>query len=107
MKKLSIGINIVALLVLGGISGIGPMLASLQARMRLTELDRASCFNIENLKRMSSGNVQDPRGLELEGYLNGEWRNVFELSVVVGMILAALNLALQFVPKPGPRAPSK
>jgi len=107
MRKLSICINILALLVLGGVSGVGPMMASLQTRMGLTDLDRANCFNIEHLKQLTTGDFRDPRGLELESYLNREWRNVFELSVVVGMILAILNLAIQFIPKQAPPAPSK
>jgi hypothetical protein len=97
LKVWTVVLNSLALVTLAVLLVVGPMVADLGVRLRLTDLDRNQCFNREKLKSFSHG-IDDPRGTEMSGFLTGSWRENFTLAGVIGVLTNLLTLLLQLVP---------
>jgi hypothetical protein len=97
MKILAIAMNVLAILFLGFASPWIYSLSRMQVALALTELDRAECFNDEKLKAMGRSELVDPRSPEFGDYLIGTSKGPAELVLVVGVIVAALNILFLLV----------
>lgn len=89
-------LNLGALVALVGWYEWGRVNSDLAVQIRLTELDRAGCFDLAKLKE-SHPHLADPRSVEMREYLAGP-RKEHEMPMVWGgAALTLLNIVLVLI----------